>query len=85
MQIHVQSHITNPVQLKWFQTLVMKCLTLNLLRGLYIHSKFLPLQGTRETAFVTVCFPAHEAASEKGSVLKGKNLVLLRANSSLLE
>ena len=24
--------------------------------------------------FVTVCFPAHQAPSEKGSTLKGKNL-----------
>ena len=34
---------------------------------------------------VPVCFPAHQVTSDKGSILKGKNLLPLGANSFLLE
>ena len=30
---------------------------------------------TRETTFLYLCFPANEVSSERGSTLKGKNLL----------
>ena len=33
------------------------------------------LQG-RQLLRLSVCFPAHQSQSEKGSILKGKNLLL---------
>ena len=51
-----------------------------------IHLVEFPSFFTRETTFLASCLlSVHKSPSEKGSILKGKNLHPLGANSFLLE
>ena len=50
--------------------------------GNWIHSPSFLTRG--QLLWLSVCFPAHQVPSEKGSTLKGKNLLPQGANSFLL-
>ena len=58
--------------------------------GILIYSAWQGLRGLDtlgwlSTFFFHVCFSVHQVPSEKGSKLKGKNLLPVRANSFLLK
>ena len=59
--------------------------TLTQKKELDTHSGFLPFLQGRQILLLPVSFPAHLVPSEKGSTLKGKNLLPRGANSFLLE
>ena len=64
---------------------ILLILLINLKEAGYTCKVFGPLLQGRKLLWLPSCFPAHQALSEKGSTLKGKNLLPWGANSLLLE
>ena len=55
------------------------------LKELAAHGRFAVIYVMRQLLLLLVCFPVHQVPSEKGFILKGKNLLPLGATSFLSE